>query len=95
MTQHHRQDVRRFLADYRALGTYHWSGGDPLATAVTALIGDSDPMVTVEDARTWRAHTTGDFALKVFPGGHFYLFDRPCEVAAAVAEGLLSQAPSS
>lgn len=82
-------------ADYRALGTYHWSGGDPLATAVTALIGDSDPMVTVEDARTWRAHTTGDFALKVFPGGHFYLFDRPCEVAAAVAEGLLSQAPSS
>jgi len=48
-------------ADYGALGTYSWRGGEPLAVPVTALTGDSDPMMTVQDAQTWRAHTTGDF----------------------------------
>lgn len=40
-------------ADYRALGTYTWRGGEPLAVPVTALTGDSDPMMTVQDAGTW------------------------------------------
>ncbi|MEU2929439.1 alpha/beta fold hydrolase [Streptomyces sp. NPDC007251] len=82
-------------ADYQALGTYHWCGGEPLAAPVTALTGDNDPMMTVEDAHTWRAHTTGDFAVKVFSGGHFYLFDHLEGVAAAVTEGLLSEAAVS
>ncbi|MGW7609100.1 thioesterase II family protein [Streptomyces sp. NPDC054766] len=82
-------------ADYRALGTYGWRGGVPLAAAVTVLTGDSDPMMTVQDAQTWRAHTTGDFAVEVFPGGHFYLFDQLERVAAAVTEGLLTEAAAS
>jgi surfactin synthase thioesterase subunit len=82
-------------ADYRALGTYRWNGGEPLAAPVTALTGDSDPMMTVEDARTWRAHTTGDFAVEVFPGGHFYLFDQLGRVAAAITGGLLTGAAVS
>ncbi|MFJ1867429.1 thioesterase II family protein [Streptomyces sp. NPDC088097] len=82
-------------ADYRALGTYSWSGGEPLATPVTALIGDNDPMVTVPEAGTWREHTSGAFDLKVFPGGHFYLFDQVGEVAAAVTEGLLAGSVAS
>jgi surfactin synthase thioesterase subunit len=77
-------------ADYRALGTYRWRGGEPLAAPITALTGDRDPMVTVQDVRTWREHTSGDFAVKVFPGGHFYLFDHIGQVAAAVTEGLLA-----
>lgn len=80
-------------ADYHALGTYRWRGGEPLTVPVTALTGDSDPMMTVEDADTWRAYTTGDFAAKVFPGGHFYLFDQLPQVAATVIEGL--QAPAA
>ncbi|MFI6056400.1 thioesterase II family protein [Streptomyces violascens] len=82
-------------ADYRALGAYRWSGGEPLATPITALIGDSDPVVTVEEARTWREHTSGDFAFKVFPGGHFYLTDHIDQVAATVTEGLLATAPAA
>ncbi|MGV4982285.1 thioesterase II family protein [Streptomyces sp. NRAIS4] len=82
-------------ADYKALGTYSWRGAEPLAAAVTVLTGDSDPMMTVEDAQTWRAHTTGDFDVKVFPGGHFYLFDHLDGVAAAVTEGLLTKAAVS
>ncbi|MGW1751719.1 thioesterase II family protein [Streptomyces sp. NPDC002092] len=82
-------------ADYQALGTYSWRGAEPLAAAVTALCGDSDPMMTVEDARTWRAYTTGDFDVRVFSGGHFYLFDHLDKVAATVTEGLLTQAAAS
>ena len=77
-------------ADYRALGTYSWREGEPLATPVTALIGDQDPMVTVQDAQTWREHTSSDFALKVFNGGHFYLADHLGQVTATVTEGLLA-----
>lgn len=82
-------------ADYRALGTYSWREGEPLAAAVTALVGDRDPMVTVQEAQTWREHTSGGFALKVFPGGHFYLVDHIGQVAAAVTEGLLAASAAS
>ncbi|MFG3207629.1 thioesterase II family protein [Streptomyces sp. NPDC048192] len=82
-------------ADYRALGTYRWHAGEPLTAPVTALIGDSDPIATVQDARTWGEHTTGDFTVRVFPGGHFYLFDHLDEVATALAEGLLAEAAAS
>lgn len=82
-------------ADYRALSTYSWHGGEPLAASMTALVGDRDPMVTVQEARTWREHTSGDFALKVFPGGHFYLADHIGQVAAAVTEGLLAGTTAS
>jgi surfactin synthase thioesterase subunit len=82
-------------ADYRALGTYSWRGGEPLATAITALIGDHDPMVTVQEAQTWREHTSGDFALQVFSGGHFYLADHIGPIAATVTEGLLAGTAAS
>lgn len=82
-------------ADYRAVDTYRWQGGEPLAAPITALVGDSDPMVPVEAARTWREHTSGDFAFKVFPGGHFYLVDHIGQVAAAVTEGLLADTAAS
>lgn len=77
-------------ADYQAVATYRWTRGEPLAVPVTTLIGDHDPMVTVQEARTWGECTSGDFALKVFPGGHFYLTDQIGEVAATVSEGLLA-----
>ncbi|MGA5082649.1 thioesterase II family protein [Streptomyces griseoincarnatus] len=82
-------------ADYRALAAYRWRAGEPLAAPVTALVGDSDPMVTVRDARTWREHTRGDFALKVFSGGHFYLADHLHRIAAVVTEGLLAGTAAS
>ncbi|MGW7825196.1 thioesterase II family protein [Streptomyces puniciscabiei] len=82
-------------ADYRAVGTYRWHGGEPLAAPITAMVGDSDPMVTIQAARAWREHTSGDFDFKVFPGSHFYLVDHISLVAAAVTEGLLADTATS
>ena len=39
--------------------------------------GDVDPHTTAEEGRAWADATTGPFAFKVCPGGHFYLNDRP------------------
>lgn len=62
-------------ADYRAAETYRYSPGEILDCPITALVGDDDPKVTVEEARDWAAHTTGEFDLVVLPGGHFFLQD--------------------
>jgi surfactin synthase thioesterase subunit len=60
-------------ADYRAIESYRWSPGPPLRCPITAMVGEQDPKVTVAEARQWGKHTTADFDLRVFPGGHFYL----------------------
>ncbi|MEV7727463.1 alpha/beta fold hydrolase [Streptomyces sp. NPDC087917] len=78
-------------ADYRALGSYGWSGGDPLPVPVTALIGDSDPVVTVAEAAGWRAQTRADFSLQVLPGGHFYLHEQLPRVAGVITDGLAAR----
>jgi pyochelin biosynthesis protein PchC len=60
--------------DYRAAETYRPADdARPLSCRIVALVGDNDPKVTVDEAESWSAHTTGTSTLKVFPGGHFYL----------------------
>jgi pyochelin biosynthetic protein PchC len=60
-------------SDYRAAETYRYRESLPLACPVVALIGDSDPQVTVDEARAWDRHTTAGTSLRVYPGGHFFL----------------------
>jgi surfactin synthase thioesterase subunit len=71
--------------DYRAIETYRARPLRTLTCPVTAFVGDADPKVSIDEARDWGRHTTGPFALEVFPGGHFYLADRAADVAARVA----------
>ncbi|MFG2978416.1 thioesterase II family protein [Streptomyces sp. NPDC048331] len=59
--------------DYRAVETYVHRPGASVGCPVTALTGDSDPKVTIDEALAWEAHTTGAFHSEVFSGGHFYL----------------------
>ncbi|MGW0752170.1 thioesterase II family protein [Streptomyces sp. NPDC002587] len=61
-------------SDYRAFETYT-DPGHRLSCPVTAFLGDGDPLVTAEEARAWADHTTGPAALRLLPGGHFYLTD--------------------
>jgi len=59
-------------SDYRAAETYR-PGPGTVSCPITALVGESDPKCTPDEAGSWRDHTTGDFTLLTFPGGHFYL----------------------
>ncbi|MFK0259570.1 thioesterase II family protein [Streptomyces sp. NPDC090445] len=75
------EEVLRMVApairsDYRAVRTHHHVPGPPLPCPVTALVGDTDAMAPVESVRSWRAHTSADFRMEVFPGGHFYLAEQ-------------------
>lgn len=66
-------------SDYRAVETYRHDPGRVLTCPVTVLIGDRDPLVTVDEARAWERHTTGPTDLCVLPGGHFYLVEQSAQ----------------
>lgn len=72
-------------ADYTAVETYLPAPGPELECPVVALVGDDDPVTTIDEARAWEKHTAGPFELEVFPGGHFYLSENPANAAAVAA----------
>lgn len=79
--------------DYVAIETYRHPPGPPLSCPLTALVGDSDPRVSGDEARAWAGHTTGPFDLRVFPGGHFYLGDQVPQVLDVIRESLPATRP--
>ncbi|MFD5654861.1 thioesterase II family protein [Streptomyces sp. NPDC127039] len=86
-------DVRELIlpalrADYRAVAAYTGTPGAPLSCPVVALAGDGDTEASVDDVAAWAEHTTRDFELRVFEGGHFFLADQWAAVARLVASRL-------
>jgi surfactin synthase thioesterase subunit len=77
-------------ADYQAAETYTYRPSPPLRCPVTALTGDADPKVTIEQARAWAEHTEAGFDLHIFPGGHFYLADHQPQIIRIVTDHLLT-----
>ncbi|MCY0941375.1 thioesterase II family protein [Streptomyces antarcticus] len=75
-------------ADYKALGKYSWTPGPRLACPITALLGDSDPVVTPEAAAAWSGYSAATTDVHVFPGGHFYLEEHTPQIAALIAATL-------
>lgn len=67
-------------ADYKAVETYKCGQDTTVNCPITALTGDNDPKTTIEEAKAWAQHTTGEFDLRVFPGGHFFLSTRAQDV---------------
>lgn len=57
----------------RAIAGYDSPPETKVASPIYAYIGDKDWISTQEDMAPWRDRTTSDFALRVFPGDHFYL----------------------
>ncbi|MFF6907070.1 thioesterase II family protein [Streptomyces sp. NPDC012389] len=80
--------------DYRAAETYRYRPGPPLTAPVFTLLGDEDPYVTLDEAQAWREHTTGPFALRVFPGGHFYLDEHAAAVLDVLRGHLAALSPA-
>jgi surfactin synthase thioesterase subunit len=76
-------------SDYHAVETYRYSLGPKLSCPIIALIGDSDSRVTIDEAQAWDQHTTGDFELQTFSGGHFYLASHQAAVINLISDHLL------
>ncbi|WP_308439247.1 thioesterase II family protein [Streptomyces sulfonofaciens] len=81
--------------DYRAIETYAWTAGPALDCPITALVGDRDPQTTTDEASAWAEHTTGEFDLRVFPGGHFFLDAHRAEVAELISGALTGEPRTS
>jgi surfactin synthase thioesterase subunit len=75
-------------SDYRAIENYRDTGDRPVSAPVTAIIGDSDPKVTIEEAMAWAEHSEGPFDLHVLPGGHFYLIEQSQHVMRIIGSDL-------
>lgn len=74
-------------ADHQVLETYTWRPAVPLPVPVT-VFGGEDDRVTAGELEAWREHTTDRTAVRRFPGGHFYLRERPAPVLRALAATL-------
>lgn len=86
-------EIRRMVlpsirADYKAAETYRYEPGPPLSTPLYALTGDADPKATTDEVRKWADHTTGQFEMTVYPGGHFYLNTHAPAVTDKIASWL-------
>jgi pyochelin biosynthetic protein PchC len=60
-------------ADFRLMADYRPRTADRVGCPLVAYTGTRDPDCEVPAARAWACWTTSDFALRTFPGGHFYL----------------------
>ncbi|MCX5165691.1 alpha/beta fold hydrolase [Streptomyces sp. NBC_00264] len=83
-------------ADFKAIETYRYRPDGPqpaLGCPLSVLTGESDPRVSLEQAKAWREFTSGPFTFRSFPGGHFFLTPQQDAVTAAIAQdmALISQ----
>jgi len=60
-------------ADFTMNDTYAYVDDRPLDCPISCFGGQQDPETTKETLAAWGRQTRGAFALKMFPGGHFFL----------------------
>jgi surfactin synthase thioesterase subunit/glycosyltransferase involved in cell wall biosynthesis len=77
-------------ADAALYRRYVYSEGAPLPFPIRAWGGDCDPNIALEHLDAWKEQTTSTFAVRLFPGGHFYLNTARVEFLAALDDVLNS-----
>ena len=69
--------VKAARTDLQLCMTDRESAPVALPCPIHAFGGDDDPLVTESDLCEWQTRTSGEFAVHVLRGGHFYLSDGP------------------
>jgi len=75
-------------ADAALYRNWVYREGAPLACPIRAYGGTDDPNIRPEHLEGWRDETTASFAVRFFPGGHFYFQKSAAEFGRALAEDL-------
>jgi surfactin synthase thioesterase subunit/glycosyltransferase involved in cell wall biosynthesis len=75
-------------ADASLYRRYVYTEDAPLDCAIRAYGGDADSNVLREHLEAWAEQTTASFAVRLFPGGHFYIERSQPEFLAALAADL-------
>ncbi|KZS58422.1 thioesterase [Mycobacterium kansasii] len=79
------------LRAVRAIAGYTCPPEKKVSCPIYAYIGDKDWITTREDMEPWRDRTTGEFAIRVFPGDHFYLNNNLPELVGDIEDRTLQQ----
>ena len=74
--------------DFELNEAYQPLPGPRLRCPVAAYLGLDDPEATPAEMLGWRAETSGEFTLRLFTGGHFYLKGGRADVRTALAADL-------
>lgn len=74
-------------ADFQAVDGWRHRPHRPLDVPLTVLLGEDD-CVCEQAAAAWAEETHGRFALRRFPGGHFYIQQHWSDLAELIAEQL-------
>lgn len=60
-------------SDFQLCQTYEYKHEPPLKSGITAYGGLNDHLGDRSNLKLWREQTTGPFAVRMFPGDHFFL----------------------
>jgi medium-chain acyl-[acyl-carrier-protein] hydrolase len=71
-------------ADVQAVETYRHRARPPLDTPIVAFGGTDDDRVPVPELAGWQRHTTAECRVRIFPGGHFFVYDDAAEAVGAL-----------
>ncbi|RAU91800.1 thioesterase [Mycobacterium colombiense] len=74
-------------ADYQAFNGYDPSPDVRIGADIHVLGGHDDHRIATGVLRQWERHTAGSFALSLYDGGHFYVYDHVQAIAAQVNAG--------
>jgi len=74
--------------DVALLERYRYSEEPPLDCPISCLGGEEDRRVSRESLEAWRDQTVRSFALRLIPGGHFFIESARAAVLRAVGEDL-------
>lgn len=72
------------LRSISAIANYDCPAGVTISSPIYAFVGDSDPIATGQNVRAWSKHTSSDFAIRVFSGGHHYINDNLPELVSDI-----------
>lgn len=79
-------------ADVAMMEHCRFDGSSPLDVPITLLGGRADTFVSREDLLAWSRFTTGDLALRSFPGGHTYFPEAEPQLLQTIREQLARSA---
>lgn len=82
-------------ADFQLCEAYEYVREEPLDVPITCFAAEQDREVRVDEMTQWRSHTTAEWGLHRYPGGHLYIKDAAPAVLSRIAADLRSLAEIS
>lgn len=79
-------------ADFTLVERYYCAGPTPLPCPIVAFGGADDARTSQAELLAWRESTGADFALHLFPGGHFYLNEQSAPLLTTIVTYLAKPA---